>query len=58
MDMIRFHSVFTVLTFVFFLGIIWWAFGPSRKARFERYGRLPLEEDVGQAGAPREGERS
>jgi cbb3-type cytochrome oxidase subunit 3 len=30
---------------VAFLGIVWWAYGPARKERFERDGRLPLEEE-------------
>ncbi len=57
MDMIDFHSVFTVVSFAFFLGVIWWAYGPSRKTRFERDGMLPFEED-GPAQASESGERS
>lgn len=57
MDMIEFHGVFTLVSFVFFLGVIWWAYAPSRKTRFERDGMLPFEED-GQAQASDAGERS
>lgn len=57
MDMIDFHSGFTLASLVFFLGVIWWAYAPSRKTRFERDGMLPFEED-GQAQASDAGERS
>jgi cytochrome c oxidase cbb3-type subunit 4 len=37
-------SVVTVVFFITFLGIVWWAYGGSRKARFEEDGRIPFEE--------------
>jgi cytochrome c oxidase cbb3-type subunit 4 len=49
--------VITVVTFVFFLGIVWWAYSPSRKSRFERDGMLPFEEDDPAHGS-RGGDRS
>ena len=37
-------SVVTVVFFITFLGIVWWAYGGSRKARFEEDARIPFEE--------------
>ena len=37
-------SVVTVMFFILFLGIVWWAYGSSRKKRFEEDGRIPFEE--------------
>jgi cytochrome c oxidase cbb3-type subunit 4 len=37
-------TVVTVVFFITFLGIVWWAYGSSRKARFEEDGRIPFEE--------------
>jgi cytochrome c oxidase cbb3-type subunit 4 len=39
------RSFITVAALAAFLGIVWWAYAPARKERFERDGRLPLEED-------------
>ncbi|MBF0094973.1 MAG: cbb3-type cytochrome c oxidase subunit 3 [Alphaproteobacteria bacterium] len=30
---------------VVFVGIVWWAFRPGNKARFEDYGGIPLRDD-------------
>ncbi len=35
MDIVIFHSIWTVVVFVCFLGVVWWAYGKNRKARFE-----------------------
>ena len=37
-------SAVTVVFFITFLGIVWWAYGGSRKARFEEDARIPFEE--------------
>ena len=37
-------TVVTVVFFITFLGIVWWAYGSSRKARFEEDARIPFEE--------------
>jgi cytochrome c oxidase cbb3-type subunit 4 len=37
-------SVVTVVFFITFIGIVWWAYGGSRKARFEDDARIPFEE--------------
>ncbi len=38
-------TVVTVVFFITFLGIVWWAYGSSRKARFEEDGKIPFEEN-------------
>ena len=45
MDINLLRSLITVAAFAAFLGIVWWAYGPARKERFERDGRLPLDEE-------------
>jgi cytochrome c oxidase cbb3-type subunit IV len=35
----------TAAAFCTFLGIVWWAYAPSRKSRFDRDARLPFDED-------------
>lgn len=37
-------TIVTVVFFITFLGIVWWAYGSSRKARFEEDARIPFEE--------------
>jgi cytochrome c oxidase cbb3-type subunit 4 len=53
MDLALLHSVWTVLLFLTFLGIVAWAWSGRRRARFEAAARAPLEED---ADAPAAGE--
>jgi len=48
MDINDLRSLLTVLAFAAFIGIVWWAYAPSRRARFERDALLPFEE----TGAP------
>jgi cbb3-type cytochrome oxidase subunit 3 len=38
------HSVMTVAAFSAFLGIVWWAYAPSRKSLWERRAVLDEEE--------------
>jgi len=45
MDINLLRSLVTVASLAAFLGIVWWAYGPARKERFERDGRLPLDEE-------------
>ena len=45
MDLNLVRSLVTLAAFAAFLGIVWWAYGPARKERFERDGRLPLDEE-------------
>jgi cytochrome c oxidase cbb3-type subunit 4 len=44
MDINLVRSLITVAALAAFLGIVWWAYGPSRKARFERDARIVLDE--------------
>lgn len=39
------HSVWTVLLFVLFIGIIVWAWSAKRKKQFDEAAHLPLEDD-------------
>lgn len=47
MDINDLRVVVTVASFVAFLGIVWWAYGPGRKRRFEEAARSVLREDDG-----------
>lgn len=44
MDINLIRSIVTVAAFVAFLGIVWWAYAPARRARMEQAGRSVLEE--------------
>ena len=44
MDINTVRSLITVAAFAAFLGIVWWAYAPARKARFERDSMLPFDE--------------
>jgi cytochrome c oxidase cbb3-type subunit 4 len=49
MDINLLRSLVTVASLAAFLAIVWWAYGPSRKERFERDALLPFldrEEDL------------
>jgi cytochrome c oxidase cbb3-type subunit IV len=45
MSPVIFHSFWTVLLLVLFIGIVIWAFSSRRKQRFDAAARLPLEDD-------------
>jgi cytochrome c oxidase cbb3-type subunit IV len=45
MDINTLRTVITVLAFAAFLGVVWWAFGSSRKERFERDALLVLDDE-------------
>lgn len=34
---------------ILFLGIVAYAFWPSNKAKFEKYGKIPLDDDKGES---------
>ncbi|SNS96991.1 cytochrome c oxidase cbb3-type subunit 4 [Noviherbaspirillum humi] len=40
------RSVITVISFITFLGIIWWTYGMHRRDDFDAAARLPLEDDA------------
>jgi len=52
MDINLVRSLVTVASLAAFLGIVWWAYAPSRKARFERDAQLPFA-DENERGEPR-----
>lgn len=43
-------SIVTVLFFVLFLAIVWWAYHRENKAKFEDAAQLPFQEDATDAG--------
>jgi cbb3-type cytochrome oxidase subunit 3 len=45
MDINLLRIAITLAALAAFLGIVWWAYAPGRKARLERDGRSILEED-------------
>ena len=50
MDIDLARSLVTVAAFAAFLGVVWWAYGPSRKQRFERDALLPFEDTESRNG--------
>jgi cytochrome c oxidase cbb3-type subunit 4 len=36
------RTLVTLAAFASFLGIVWWAYAPSRRQRFERDAQLPF----------------
>ncbi len=50
MDLNLLRNLITVASVVFFAGIVWWAYAPSRKALFEKNAEIVLEGD--DAGRP------
>ena len=46
MSMELFHSIWTVVVMVIFVGIVIWAYSGKRKERFDEAARLPLEDDI------------
>jgi cytochrome c oxidase cbb3-type subunit 4 len=58
MDINDLRSLFTVLTFAMFVGIVWWTYSGRRKQAFEEAALLPFSDDEppegpGKAGLPR-----
>lgn len=45
MDFTLLSSVVTIISFVTFVGIWYWAFSRNNKARFEQLARIALEVD-------------
>jgi cytochrome c oxidase cbb3-type subunit 4 len=39
-------SLFTLISFLTFIGIIWWAFSARRKADFDEAANLPFADDT------------
>ncbi|MBL8397400.1 MAG: cbb3-type cytochrome c oxidase subunit 3 [Candidatus Accumulibacter sp.] len=61
MDINDLRSLITVLSFLAFLGIVWWAYGmKSNQKRFEEASMLPFldeETDLVEQGLDRKGQR-
>ena len=51
MDLNDLRTLWTVLSFAAFLGIVFWAYSGKRKARFDEAGRLALDDDAEPSGA-------
>jgi len=49
MDAGLFGSIATVLFFVVFIGIVWWAYHGENKRKFEDAANLPFEEDAAES---------
>ena len=54
------RSIFTVLTFLAFIGIVAWAWSGRRRSAFEEAARLPFTEDdvPGATGTSKQGKTS
>lgn len=45
MDINTLRALVTLVVFVTFVAIVWWAYAPARKARFERDARSIFEDE-------------
>lgn len=45
MDINDLRSVITVLLFLVFIGIVWWAYSDRRKQVYDQAARIPLDDD-------------
>jgi len=54
MDINDLRSLFTVLTVISFVGIVWWAFSSRREPVYEEAALLPLEDDPPAPAAERD----
>ena len=50
MDLNDLRSLWTVVSFAAFLGIVFWAYSGKRKARFDEAARLALDDEAGDGG--------
>jgi cbb3-type cytochrome oxidase subunit 3 len=39
------NIIFTVLSLLVFLGVVYWSYSGHNKARFEAMGRMPFDQD-------------
>jgi cytochrome c oxidase cbb3-type subunit 4 len=46
MDAGLYGSIVTVLFFVLFVGIVWWAYHRDNKQKYEEAANLPFQEDA------------
>ena len=45
MDINLLRTLATIAAMAAFAGVVWWAYAPARKARFERDALLPFDRD-------------
>ena len=45
MDFTLIQSIWSIVVFVTFIGIVFWAFSSKRKSDFDEAARLPFDED-------------
>jgi cytochrome c oxidase cbb3-type subunit 4 len=45
MDINDVRAVVTLLSFLAFVGIVWWAYSSRRKQTYDEAARMPLEDD-------------
>ncbi len=45
MDQSIVGSIFTVIVFVSFIGIVWWAFSGRNKSKFDEAANLPFADE-------------
>ncbi|MDK9703308.1 MAG: cbb3-type cytochrome c oxidase subunit 3 [Sulfuritalea sp.] len=45
MDINDLRSLFTVLAFIAFMGIVWWAYSDRRKKTYDEAAMMPLDDD-------------
>jgi cytochrome c oxidase cbb3-type subunit 4 len=50
MDINDLRSLFTVLAFALFIGIVWWAYSGKQKSSFDEAASLALDDEEDPAG--------
>jgi cytochrome c oxidase cbb3-type subunit 4 len=46
MDINTWRAILTLIAFVCFIGIAWWAYSRKRRARFEEAANLPFADET------------
>ncbi|NQD37912.1 cbb3-type cytochrome c oxidase subunit 3 [Permianibacter sp. IMCC34836] len=57
MDMNWFRGAMTAVWLLIFLGVVWWAYSPRRKARFEEAAQLVFDDQPARDGKQTDSER-
>ncbi len=55
MDIGTIHSIWTIVLFSCFIGVVWWAYGKKRKARFEEAANLIFADEQQKASSEKQG---
>lgn len=45
MSLATLHSIATIAAFIAFIAIVWWAYSPSNRKRFEEDAKLALDDE-------------